>query len=143
MDLQQLAKLAFDAASSGALSWPNLAAVAALVAVVGLLRMVLAPRVPFFGTPEGGILLNVLASGFGAVVTALCGGSPFSWGLLGGALLMSWKAAGGWSLLKNVWPLLLKVPFIAALFPPKLEVVPLPAVAPVKAPTSDQIVNSK
>lgn len=119
MDLQTLAQMAFEAATRGGLSWQNLLAVGALVGVVALLRLFLAPRVPFFATPEGGILLNVLVSGFAATVTALCGGAAFTWGLLGASLVMSWKAAGGWTLLKNLVPLVLSLPFIAKLFPPK------------------------
>lgn len=112
--LQQFAELVINAAKSG--QWAMLAALG-LVAVVWAVRKWGAPKLPFLATPEGGAVLN-LATGFsGALLTALLGGTPFTWGLAWASLQVSILAAGGWSLFKSLLlPLLLKVPFLANLF---------------------------
>lgn len=144
MDVKDLAQLVLDAVAHGSLSWVALLPVVVLVGIVAALKYLLAPKVPFFSTPEGGLVLNVLSSGLATAVVALVGGTPFTWALLGTSLVLSWKAAGGWALLKRFLPLLLKLPFLAALFPPRSAVVSPPATAPLPspAPTSDSIVNT-
>lgn len=150
MELNELARLAFDAVTAGGLTLPNVVAVVALVAVVAALKLALAPRVPFFSTPAGVILLNVAVSGFAAVVTALAGGTAFTWALLGTTLVMSWKAAGGWTLLKHLWPvvepLLVKIfPFMArgdaATTMTEAQKTGLAAAVVAKTPTSTDIAN--
>jgi hypothetical protein len=141
MELKDVAQMAFEAALKGGLSWQNLAAVGVLVALVAGARLYLAPKIPFFGTSEGGVVLNVAVAGVVGAVTALCAGVPFTWALLGTSLVMSWKAAGGWSLLKNLWPLISSLPIFLKLFPAKGDVVAPVAVVPVASSPSDEIAN--
>lgn len=113
-NLGEFVALVLQAAQGG--QWPMVAALA-LVAVVWAARKWGAPQVPFLGTPEGGAILNIATGFAGAFLTALMGGTPFTWGLLWASLQVSLLAAGGWAMLKSlVWPLLLRVPFIANLF---------------------------
>lgn len=142
MDLQDLAQKTLEAFASGALPWTALIPIVVLVAIVAGLKYLLAPKVPFFATPEGGLVLNVVSSAIATVVAALLGGTAFTWALLGTSFILTLKAAGGWALLKRFLPLLLKLPFLSTLFPPRGAVVPPPVAAPpVSAPTSDKIVN--
>lgn len=146
-NLADFAGLVLKAAQSG--QWPMVAALA-LVAVVWAIRKWGTPAIPFLGTPEGGAVLN-LATGFsGALLTALMSGTPFTWSLAWASLQVSILAAGGWSLFKSLlWPLLLKVPFIAGLFArgaaaavvTEAQKKGLAAAVVAKPPTSTDIAN--
>ncbi len=140
-------KLVLGAATAG--KWAQLAALA-LVAVVWALRKFIAPKMPFFGTGEGGAVLTVLTSFAGAFATTLLAGAAFSWPLVWSSLQVAFLAAGGWSLAKHLLPLLMKVPFLAALFPPKsngpglvaeAQKIGLANAVAAKSPTSDELVN--
>lgn len=139
-NLEMFFKLVLGAATAG--KWAQLAALA-LVAAVWALRKFIAPKAPFFATGEGGAVLTVLSGFVGALATTLLAGGAFSWALVWSSLQVSFLAAGGWSLAKHLLPLALKAPFIAKLFPPKAEVVVFAKAEPVKAATSDEIVNGQ
>jgi hypothetical protein len=103
-------QLLVNAALSG--RWPLVAALV-LVGLVWVGRKLLAPKVPFFATGAGGAVLNLLTSFSVALATALLPGTAFTWSLLWVALQASLVAAGGWSLLKYLLPL---VPGLGSLF---------------------------
>ncbi len=96
-------QLLVNAAMSG--RWPLLVALA-LVGIVWLLRKLVAPKVPFFATGEGGAVMNLATSFTLALATALLPGAAFTWSLLWVALQASLVASGGWSLLKYLLPLI-------------------------------------
>lgn len=97
-------------------------------------------------------MLN-LATGFsGAFLTALVAGTPFTWGLVWASFNVSLLASGGWGFLTSlVFPLLLKIPFLAKLFSrgsaadaeAKAKAAGIAAANAIvaKQPTSDQIAN--
>jgi hypothetical protein len=147
-NLEAFFKLVLTAASAG--KWAQLVALA-LVGLVWLLRKLIVPKVPFFATGEGGALLTVLTSFVGALATAvLAPGVTFSWTLVSGAFYAALMAAGGWSLAKHLLPLVMKLPFLAALFPPKgdgpvlvADAEKLAAAVTAKAPTPEELANGK
>lgn len=148
-NLDAFLKLVLAAVATG--KWASVAALALVAAVWGLRKFV-APKVPFFATGEGAAVLTISASFVGALATALLAGSALSVPLVWSSLQVAVMAAGGWSLAKHLLPLLLKVPFLAALFPPKADgptlvtgaqKVGLAAAVVAKAPTSDEIANGK
>lgn len=148
-NLEAFFKLVLGAASAG--KWAHLAALA-LVAMVWALRKFVAPRAPFFSTGEGGAVLTVLSSFVGAFATALLAGTAFSWTLVWSSLTVALLAAGGWSLAKHLLPLLLKIPFIAKLFPPKADGAALVSSAQkqglasavvAKSPSPEDIANGR
>ena len=147
--LDAFLRLVLNAATSG--KWAQLAALA-LVAAVWALRKFVAPKAPFFSTGEGGAVLTILTSFVGALATALLGGASFSWPLLWGAVQVAVLAAGGWSLSKHLLPLLLKIPFLAKLFPPKANgpvlvadaaKVGLAAAVVAKSPSPEDIAHGR
>ncbi len=102
-DPSELVQLLIRAALDG--HWPKVVALGLVIAVF-LLRKILAPKIPFFGTGPGGAVLNLLTSFSVALATPLLGGVVFTWSLLWVALQASLTAAGGWSLARYLWPLL-------------------------------------
>lgn len=144
----------FDAFSKAVIAavadgkWPAVAALA-LVAAVWALRKFIAPSAPFFATGEGGAVLNVLTSFAGAIATALFTGVTFTPALLWTSLQLSLLASGGWSLLKYLLPLLLKIPFLATIFArgsapaavSDAEKKGLAAAVVAKPPKSDELAN--
>lgn len=137
--VEQFAQLVLDAAQSK--NWWLLLALA-LSGAVFLLRKY-GDKIPFyskwlapfFATPTGGAVLTLVSAFVGALATALLGGATMTGALALSALKIALTAAGGWTLLKHLWPLL------GQFFPPKSAVVAVPTPAPVKAPTSDEIAN--
>lgn len=140
-DPASFVQLLVDAALSG--RWPLVVALA-LVALVWALRKFLAPQVPFFGTGGGAAVLNVATSFSFALATPLLAGVTFTWSLLWVALQASLVAAGGWSLLSHLLPL---IPGLGNLFArgdatasiAKAE--KLAAAVAATPPTSDSIAN--
>lgn len=157
--LEALAVSIFQAIRSGQLSLTSAVAVVALMVVVWLLRKVLAPKFPFFATKLGALVLNIVASGLAAAVTAIMAGTSFTWALLGASLLMSYYAAGGHGIWKTVWeqaepyvwPLVSKVlpswllGFISrgnvAVIEAKINKAGLAAAVTARAPASDAVAN--
>jgi hypothetical protein len=137
-NLEAFLGLVLDAAAKG--QWPLVVALL-LTAVVFVARVLLSKKYPFFATGTGALVLNVLASAATGLATAFMG-APASWAVVW-TVLMSVISSYGWTLVKSLGPLLLKVPFIAAMIPTKAETVTLVPAPAVKAPTSDQIVNGK
>lgn len=134
----ELARALFDAVMSGRKF--EAAALGLMLIVFGLRQI----PIPALKTDAGGVALNFGTSLSLALATAALAGASFTWPAFWVAVNLAATAAGVYTLLKKLaWPLLLKVPFIAAMFPQKSETVSLPVVAPVPAPTSDQIVNGK
>lgn len=159
METSQLAHQFLDALLAGSLSWTNALAVGVLILVVAALKVGLAKLHPFFTTASGTILINVVTSGLTAAALAFMAGAAFKWVLLGGALAASIKAAGGVSLLKHLLPLvpgltdlLLKLPFVSKLFPPKgdapalvteAQKAGLAAAVAAKAPSPESVANAR
>ncbi len=112
-NLSEFLQLVVSAVAAG--KWASVAALV-LVATVWALRKFIAPKVPFFATGEGGAVLTIATSFGGALATALLAGTAVSGGLILSSLQVALLAAGGWSLLKHLLPLLLRVPFLANLF---------------------------
>lgn len=155
METSELAQRFFGALASGGLTWLNALVVGLLILVVAALRAGLKRVHPFFDSPGGVILINVVVSGLTATALALLGGTSFTLAILAAALVASWKAAGGFALLKHLLPLipgltdlLLKLPFVAALFPPKADgptlvaeaqKIGLAAAVNAKAPTTEDL----
>jgi hypothetical protein len=138
-------QLLVDAALHG--RWP-VAVALVLVALVWAIRKLVAPKVPFFGTGAGGAVLNIATSFSVALATPLLAGVTFTWALLWVALQASLTAAGGFSLLKYLLPL---IPGVAGIFArgdaaaeeAKAKAAGLAAanVIVAKQPSSDQIAN--
>lgn len=111
-NLELFLKVLLDAASSG--QWAMLGALL-LVGGVWLVRFKFSGSIPFLATPEGGTLLNFAGSLGSGLVLALTG-TPFSWALVW-SVLLSVLSTSGRAFVKNLlWPLLLRVPFVANLF---------------------------
>lgn len=152
-NLGQFSQLVIQAAADG--KWPMLAALA-LVGVVWGLRRFVVPQASYFQTKEGGVILNLLTSFAGAVGTMLIApGVNFTWGLMWTAFQLSVGASGIWTLFgplveKYIWPLLLRVPFLAKLFArgdatrviSEAEKKGLAAAATAKTPKSEDIANA-
>lgn len=144
--LDKFLSLVLEAAVAG--KWSSLAALG-LVAAVWALRKFIVPKAPFFATGEGGAVLTILTSFVGAVATAVLAGAAFSGTLVWSSLQVALLAAGGWSLVKHLLPLLLKAPFLAKLFArgdaatavTKAEKEGLAAAAGARTPKSDDIAN--
>lgn len=141
----ELARALFDAVMSG--QWFLSASLALMLIVLGLRQL----PVPFLKTDAGGVLLNFGTSlSLGLATTALAGAS-FSWPMFWVALNLAATAAGVYTLLKKLaLPMLLKIPFLAALFPPKADGLALvtdaqklAAAVVAKAPTPEEIANGK
>ncbi len=136
-------KLLIDAALGG--RWPLVVALV-LVALVWGLRKFLAPKVPFFATGGGAAVLNIATSFSLALATPLLAGVVFSPALLWVALQASLAAAGGWSLLSHLLPL---IPGMGDLFArgnaaasiSEAEKKGLAAAVAATPPTSDKIAN--
>lgn len=104
-------RLVLDAAQHG--KWALFFALL-ITAAVFIARVVLAKKSPFFGTGAGALLLNALASAATGVVTAFMG-APATWAAVW-AVLMSVLSTYGWSLVKVLGPLLMKIPALAGVF---------------------------
>jgi hypothetical protein len=136
-------RLLVDAALAG--RWPLVVAIV-LVGVVWAFRKLLAPKVPFFGTGAGAAVLNLLTSFSLALVTPLLAGVSFTWAMCWVALQASLVAAGGWSLLTHLLPL---IPGLGNLFArgdaaaitAKAEKAGLAAAVLAKPPNSMDIAN--
>lgn len=140
-----LAKALFTAVMSG--QW-------FLSAALGLMLIVLALRqlpIPALKTDAGGVLLNFGTSLSLALATAALAGASFTWPAFWVAVNMAATAAGVYTLLKKLaLPLLLKIPFLGALFPPRADgltlvtdAAKLAAAVTAKAPTPEDIANGK
>jgi hypothetical protein len=103
---EQFAQLVFDAARDG--KWLSLLALG-LIGLVWAIRKFAAPKVPFFGTGEGGAVVNFGTGFLLALATAILAGSPPSWAMAWVSLQTSFLAAGGWSLFKSLIPLLVRL----------------------------------
>jgi hypothetical protein len=80
-----------------------------LILAVSMARRFLAPRVPFFATDHGAVLLTLATGLLGGLGNALVAGSAMSWGVVAAAFGLSLKAAGGYTALKKAaLPLLAK-----------------------------------
>lgn len=144
-NLELFLKLILDAASSG-----QYAMLGALLLIGGvfLVRQFLAPKVPFLATPEGGALLNLFGS-FGSGLVLALTGTPFSWALVWSVLLSVFSTSGRAFVKNLLWPMLLRIPFLAKLFSrgdaaaaeAKASKVGLAAAVDAKAPTSQDIAN--
>lgn len=129
-NLEAFVGLIVKAAASG--HWAAVA-ILALIAVVFFVRKFLGPKFPVLQTGAGGAALNIAASILAGLALKVLGGVPFTWALVGAVTLASLSA--GWFSLANA--------LLPSLFPTKSDVTPLPAAAPVKAATSDEIVNGQ
>jgi hypothetical protein len=139
MDPAVFMQLVVSAVQSG--KWA-LVAVLGLVGVVWVAKKLLAPRFPFFATKPGEMLLALVGSLMGAVITAAASLSLPTGAALLAALGIWFTTVGGLPAFTEAFlPMLMKVPFVAALFPPKMAVVEGVKLAPVKASTSDQVAN--
>lgn len=74
----------------------------ALIAIVGLLRLALATKVPWFATKLGGYTL-----GFGSAFALYIGEAlrtevGITWGLLASAFAAGWAAGGGWEFFRDI-----------------------------------------
>lgn len=144
--LDQFLQLVLGAVSAG--KWSSVAALA-LVAAVWAVRKFIAPKAPFFATGEGGAVLTIASSFVGAFATAVLAGTPFTWVLVWSSLQVALLAAGGWSLLKHLLPLLLKIPGLGAFFAAgdatasvaKSEKEGLAAAVVAKTPKPEDIAN--
>lgn len=144
-NLEAFLGLVIKAASAG--QWVLVGALGLVFAVWGA-RSLLSKKYEFFKSGAGALLLNVLGSLAQGIAVAVMG-APASWAIVW-AVVVSVFGTYGWTLLKTFGPLVLKVPFIAAMFPPKAdgptlvlaaEKQGLAAAVVAKAPTSDEIAN--
>lgn len=145
--LPELAKALFDAVMSG--QWFLAASVALVLLVMGLRSLPWAP----LKTDAGGVLLNFGTSLGLALATVAVAGVAFTGPVFWTAFNLAATGAGLYTLAKKLaWPLLLKIPFVAALFPPKADgpalvtaaqKAGLAAAVVAKAPTSDEIANGR
>lgn len=117
-DMSPYEKLARDALSyalSG--NWSTVLALA-LVAFVMLARKFLAPKIPALYSDLGAIGFTFLAGVAGAIVTAAtAGANPLAWATFAAAIGVTWKAMGGYAMIKKALiPLavyfLPKIPFV-------------------------------
>jgi uncharacterized membrane protein len=131
-------------------------AVVAAVALAGLVlaaKKFLAPKFPFFGTKLGTIVLALAGSLVGVILNSAAALTLPSGEALLAALGVWFVAVGGVPALTDaLWPFLLRIPFVASLFPPKAdgaalvsaaEKQGLAAAVAAKAPTSDEIANGR
>lgn len=75
------------------------AAALGLALLAEFARRVLAPKVPFFSTAKGMVVLVLVTSILGAVATALTGGAALSVAVLWQAVVVGVTSAGGWRVL--------------------------------------------
>lgn len=140
----EIARALYDAVMSG--QWFLAASIGLMVLVFGLRRLPWAP----LRTDVGGVLLNFGSSLALAFFTSAAAGAPFSIPVVLAALEVSGGAAVAYMLIKKfALPLLLKIPGFArvwavltALFPTKGEVVAPVVVAPVTAPSPEDVANA-
>ena len=84
-----------QAATSGA---PLMLGISVLLVVfVWVLRTLLAPRIAFFATRTGVIVISLLTSLGASVGTNVVAGVPPTWEMLASAVMVSVMASGGWS----------------------------------------------
>jgi hypothetical protein len=100
LDLFTLAAQLYQAVTSG--NWFLLAAFALVAAVFGA-RKFLTPRVPFFASDSGGVLLTFLGALGGGLATALAAGENMSWVLALASAKVAFVAMGGYSALKKAF----------------------------------------
>lgn len=91
-DVIEIARLALEAARSS--NWALVVALA-LVAAVWAVRKLVAPKVPFFNTDPGAVLLTFVGSGAGALASSLLAGAVFDGELVLTAVKVALIAAGG------------------------------------------------